>query len=40
MDGGAIKNNIQQVLDAEEKHKWTPQEIKIEHQIHTTKEFN
>ena len=40
MDGGAIGDNIQQVLDVEEEHEWTPQEIEIEHQIRATKKFN
>ena len=31
MDGGAIGDNIQQVLNAEEEHEWTPQEIEIEY---------
>ena len=40
-DGGAIGDNIQeQVINAEEEHKWTPQEIEIEHQICATKKFN
>ena len=39
MDGSAIGDNIQeQVINAEEEHKWTPQEI--EHQLCTTKKFN
>ena len=39
--GGTIRDNIQeQVLNAEEEHKWTPQEIKIEYQIRATKKLN
>jgi len=34
INGGTIRDNIQQVLDAEEEHKWNLQEI--EHQ----KRFN
>ncbi len=38
-DGGSIRDNIQeQVLDAKEEHKWTPQEIK--YQLRTIKKFN
>ena len=40
MDGGAIGDNIQQVLNAEEEHEWTPQEIEIKYQIRTTKKLN
>ena len=38
-DRGAIRDNIQeQVIDAKEKHKQTPQEI--EYQLYTIKKFN
>jgi len=41
MDGGTIRDNIQeQVINAKEEHKWTPQEIEIEHQIRAIKKFN
>ena len=41
INGGNIGNNIQeQILDAKEEHKWTPQEIEIEHQIRATKKLN
>ena len=36
---GVIKDNIQeQVINAEEEHKWTPQEI--EYQLRTIKKLN
>jgi hypothetical protein len=39
MDGGVIGENIQQyVLDAEEEHAWTDQEI--EHQLRTMRKLN
>ena len=37
---GAIRDNIQQVLNAKEEHEWTPQEIEIEHQIRAIKKLN
>ena len=41
INGGNIGDNIQeQILDAKEEHKWTPQEIKIEHQIRAIKKCN
>ena len=41
INGGNIGDNIQEyIIDAKEEHKWTPQEIKIEHQIRATKKFN
>ena len=41
INGGNIGDNIQeQVLNAKEEHKWTPQEIEIEHQIYAIKKFN
>ena len=41
INGGNIGDNIQeQILDVKEEHKWTPQEIEIEHQIRATKKFN
>jgi hypothetical protein len=41
MDGGVIGDNIQEhIIDAKEEHKWTPQEIEIEHQIRAIKKFD
>jgi len=41
MDRGTIRDNIQeQVINVKKEHKWTPQEIKIKHQIRAIKKFN
>ena len=39
INGGIIGSNIQEyIINAKEKHKWTPQEIK--HQLYTLKKLN
>ena len=41
INGGNIRDNIQeQILNVNKEYKWTPQEIKIEHQIRAIKKCN
>ena len=40
INGGNIGDNIQEyIIDAKKEHKWTLQEIEIEHQIRAIKKF-